>query len=76
MLPIALPGEGKQARVEAGVEPGVLCREALVEIDPELAESTLLFPDDETVANTYNFASPSEEVEAEYQAAFSAITGA
>ena len=41
-----------------------------------LADNPLLFPDEETVARTHIFANLSEEVEAEYDAAFSAITGA
>jgi spermidine/putrescine transport system substrate-binding protein len=51
-------------------------REELEKIDPELANSPLLFPDDETLSRTYSFANLSEDVEAEYDAAFSAITGA
>lgn len=51
-------------------------RDALMEIDPELAENPLVFPDDETVAQTQSFANLSEEVEAEYDAAFSRIIGA
>ena len=48
----------------------------LEKIDPELANNPLLFPDDETVARTFKFANLTEDVEAEYDAAFSAITGA
>ena len=51
-------------------------QEELAKIDPELAESPLLFPDAETVARTHTFANLTEDVEAEYDAAFSAITGA
>ena len=36
----------------------------------------LLFPDEETIARTLIFANLTEEDEAEYDAAFSAITGA
>ncbi len=50
--------------------------EELEAIDPELAENPLLFPDDETLAQTQTFAQLPEDVEAEYDAAFSAITGA
>jgi spermidine/putrescine transport system substrate-binding protein len=48
----------------------------LEKIDPELASNPLLFPDDETIARTHTFANLSEDVEAEFDAAFSAITGA
>ena len=51
-------------------------QEEVAKLDPELAENPLLFPDEETVARTHIFANLSEEVEAEYDAAFSAITGA
>jgi spermidine/putrescine transport system substrate-binding protein len=51
-------------------------REALMDIDPDLAENPLVFPDDATVAATQSFASLSEDVEAEYDAAFSQIIGA
>ena len=43
---------------------------------PELAENPLLFPDEATLAKTQTFAQLPEDVEAEYDAAFSAITGA
>ncbi len=48
----------------------------LEKIDPELATNPLLFPDDETIARTFTFATLSDEVETEFDAAFSAITGA
>ncbi len=51
-------------------------RDELVKIDPELADNPLLFPDDATIARTHTFANLAEDVEAEYDAAFSAITGA
>ena len=51
-------------------------QEELMKIDPELAENPLLFPDAETIARTHTFANLSEDVEAEYDAEFSAITGA
>lgn len=51
-------------------------REELEKIDPDLANDPLIFPDEATLANTQSFAPLSEEVEAEYDAAFSAITGA
>jgi len=58
------------------VSPVEGVQEELAKIDPELAENPLLFPDADTVARTHIFANLSEEVEAEYDAAFSAITGA
>ena len=51
-------------------------REEMLKLDPALAEDTLIFPDDATLAQTQTFAQLSEDVEAEYDAAFSAITGA
>ena len=51
-------------------------QEELAKTDPDLANNPLLFPDEETVARTHTFANLSEDVEAEYDAAFSAITGA
>jgi spermidine/putrescine transport system substrate-binding protein len=51
-------------------------RAELEKIDPELANDPLVFPDDATLANTQGFAPLPEDVEAEYDAAFSAITGA
>jgi spermidine/putrescine transport system substrate-binding protein len=51
-------------------------QEELEKIDPDLANNPLLFPDDETAARTYPFAQLTEEVEAEYDMAFSQITGA
>ncbi len=51
-------------------------QEELVKIDPELANNPLLFPDAETVARTHTFANLSDDVEAAYDAEFSAITGA
>ncbi len=56
------PVEGVRAEVE--------------KLDADLANDPLVFPDDATLANTKGFAPLSEEVEAEYDAAFSAITGA
>ena len=58
------------------VSPVVGVQEEVAKLDPELAESPLLFPDDETLARLSAFANLSEDVEAEYDAAFSEITGA
>ena len=51
-------------------------QEEVAKLDPELAENPLLFPDEATIARTHTFANLPEDVEAEYDAAFSAITGA
>ena len=56
------PVEGVRAEVE--------------KLDADLANDPLVFPDDATLANTKGFASLTDKVEAEYAAAFSAITGA
>jgi spermidine/putrescine transport system substrate-binding protein len=58
------------------VSPVEGVREELEKIDPDLANDPLVFPDEATLANTRTFAQLSEDVEAEYDAAFSAITGA
>jgi spermidine/putrescine transport system substrate-binding protein len=58
------------------VSPVEGVRDELEAIDPELANDPLVFPDDATLANTQSFALLPEDVEAEYDAAFSAIIGA
>jgi spermidine/putrescine transport system substrate-binding protein len=58
------------------VSPVEGVREELEAIDPDLANDPLVFPDDATLANTQSFALLPEDVEAQYDAAFSAITGA
>lgn len=58
------------------VSPVKGVREELTKIDPELAENPLLFPDEATLARTQSFAYLSDEVEAQYDQAFSRITGA
>jgi spermidine/putrescine transport system substrate-binding protein len=58
------------------VSPVEGVREQLEKIDPALAENPLLFPDAATLAQTQTFAQLPDDVEAEYDAAFSAITGA
>lgn len=50
-------------------------REAIVEIDPELADSWLIFPDDETLANAHAFRSLSAEEETAYNEAFQSAIG-
>jgi spermidine/putrescine transport system substrate-binding protein len=58
------------------VSPVKGVREELEKIDPELAENPLLFPDAETLSRTQSFAYLTDEVEAQYDAAFSRIIGA
>ncbi len=58
------------------VSPVAGVREEVEKLDADLANDPLVFPDDATLANTKGFASLPEDVEAEYDAAFSAITGA
>ncbi|HSP27104.1 MAG TPA: extracellular solute-binding protein, partial [Ilumatobacteraceae bacterium] len=58
------------------VSPVAGVREEVEKLDPDLANDPLVFPDDDTLANTKGFGSLAEEVEAEYDAAFSAIIGA
>jgi len=58
------------------VSPVKGVREELAKIDPDLADDPLLFPDSATLAATKSFAAISDEVEAQYDAAFSRIIGA
>jgi spermidine/putrescine transport system substrate-binding protein len=58
------------------VSPVAGVREEVEKLDPDLANDPLVFPDDVTLANTKGFGSLPEDVEAEYDAAFSAIIGA
>jgi spermidine/putrescine transport system substrate-binding protein len=51
-------------------------REEVAKIDPELAENPLVFPDDDTLANVFDFANLDEETEAQFDEAFSSIVGA
>ena len=51
-------------------------QDELAKIDPELAGNPLMFPDDATSSRLRSWATLSEEVEAEFDAAFSSITGA
>jgi spermidine/putrescine transport system substrate-binding protein len=60
----------------AYVSPVVGVREELAKIDPELADSPLIFPDEATTSQLHGFAVLSDEVEAEYDARFAEITGA
>jgi spermidine/putrescine transport system substrate-binding protein len=58
------------------VSPVKGVREELEKIDPELADNPLLFPDAATLSRTQSFAYLSDEVEAQFDEAFSRITGA
>lgn len=58
------------------VSPVSGVREEVAKIDPELAESALLFPDEATLDRLHAFANLPEDVEAEFDAAFSDIVGA
>ncbi|MEK7295436.1 MAG: extracellular solute-binding protein, partial [Actinomycetota bacterium] len=51
-------------------------QDELAKIDPELAGNPLMFPDDATSSRLRSWATLTEEVEAEFDAAFSSITGA
>jgi len=58
------------------VSPVKGVREEVAKIDPELAENPLVFPDDDTLANVFDFANLDEETEAQFDEAFSSIVGA
>lgn len=51
-------------------------REEVAKIDAALADNPLLFPDDETKKRLFPFADLSDEVEAQFEEAFSGIIGA
>jgi spermidine/putrescine transport system substrate-binding protein len=51
-------------------------QEELAKIDPELAESPLVFPDDAMRSRLKSWANLSEDVDAQFADAFSSITGA
>lgn len=71
------PVEAAQITTWVGyVSPVEGVRDEVEKLDPDLANDPLVFPDDATLANTRGFASLPEDVEAEFDAAFSAITGA
>ena len=58
------------------VSPVKGVRDEVEKIDPDLANNPLIFPDEATLANTRSFATLSEDVEADFDAAFSKIIGA
>jgi spermidine/putrescine transport system substrate-binding protein len=51
-------------------------QEEVAKIDPELAENPLLFPDAATAARLKSWVNLSDDVDAQFADAFSAITGA
>lgn len=51
-------------------------KEAMADIDPELAEYELIFPSDELLSNTFEFKTLDEEEERKYQDAFQKVIGA
>lgn len=51
-------------------------QEELAKIDPELASNPLMFPDEATSARLRSWATLTEDVEAQFDAEFSSITGA
>lgn len=55
------------------VTPVLGAKEAAMEIDPEVAESELIFPSEETYAKTQIFRTLTDEEDAEFQAAFQAL---
>lgn len=50
-------------------------REAMLEIDPELAENELIFPGAELLANTHDFMALDQATERRYQQQFAAVIG-
>jgi spermidine/putrescine transport system substrate-binding protein len=57
------------------VSPVVGAKEAVAEFSPELAESELIFPTEETLANAHIVKAFNEEEEARVNEAVSAATG-
>jgi len=51
-------------------------QDAMKEIDPELADNALIFPDEEMLAQTHDFRGLTEEEERRYDDAFAQVTGA
>ncbi len=50
-------------------------KEAMVDIDPELAENQLIFPDDDFLANAYDFMALDTKTEQQYQRMFADVIG-
>jgi spermidine/putrescine transport system substrate-binding protein len=51
-------------------------QEEVAKIDPDLAENVLVFPDEEMLANVYDFAYLDEETQAQFDEAWSTLVGA
>jgi spermidine/putrescine transport system substrate-binding protein len=51
-------------------------QEEVAKIDPELAENPLVFPDEEMLANVYDFAVLDDETQLEFDEAWAALVGA
>jgi spermidine/putrescine transport system substrate-binding protein len=51
-------------------------QEEMTKIDPSLAENPLIFPDEQMLANSYDFMALSQEQEQEYQRQFASVIGA
>jgi spermidine/putrescine transport system substrate-binding protein len=58
------------------ITPVVGAREAIEEIDPELAEDELIFPSAETLANTFEYLTLDEDEESARQELFQSLIGA
>ena len=50
-------------------------REAMAEIDPELADNQLIFPDEETLSRTHSFKEVDDATEQRYNEAFERVIG-
>jgi spermidine/putrescine transport system substrate-binding protein len=50
-------------------------REEMEKIDPSLVENQLIFPDDETLANTFDFMPLDDQQQSEYEGDWSDVTG-
>jgi spermidine/putrescine transport system substrate-binding protein len=51
-------------------------REEMTKIDPSLADNTLIFPDEQMLANAYDFMALDQQQEQEYQRQFASVIGA
>lgn len=58
------------------ISPVAGTQEAMTEIDPELAENQLIFPTEDTLAQTYLFRGLSEEEEQSFNQSFNTVIGA
>lgn len=55
------------------ITPVVGAQEAMADIDPEMVENQLIFPDEETLANAFIFRALSNEEQEKYNAEFEAV---